>query len=156
MRIALFCLGCLLVSGLSAAEPKKGGERAKWERQMRKVSLGMRREQVEQLLPPYNPAQTKTIFGIVPYSSRVVLSTGGSQTILYYVSEGWRVSISYDYTGTEATATNVRPNYSNPDNRVVALPTLEYRLEPAPLSPDLPPPPAPVAGGVKGKKRALK
>lgn len=146
------------MSGLNAnaAEPRGGGERAKWERQMRRISLGMRREHVEQLLPPYNPAQTKTTFGIVPYSSCVKLSTSDKQTILYYVSEGWRVCISYDYTGTQNTPANVRPNYSNPDNRVVALPTLEYRVEPAPLSPDLDPPSPPASRTVKMKKGAPK
>jgi hypothetical protein len=101
-------------------------ERANWEARVQRVQQGMRRAEVERLLPPYMAIAGE---GLLPYSGQSALLTGGSQTISYYVSPGWRVSIPYDYTGITSGKAEGPDRYNSPDNRVIGPATLSYLLE---------------------------
>jgi hypothetical protein len=107
------------------------GERASWEQRIQQVHIGMRRAEVEKFLPQYVAPPTKTS-DIIPYSEVLGTITGGSQTVAYYVSPGWRVCVPYDYTGIPRDAAgNATGDLNSPDNRVVGAITLEYLLKPA-------------------------
>lgn len=130
MKTALLGLASfLLLANLSAIEPDPS-ERAKWEAQIKQVHVGMRRAEVERLLPPYRaPNSDGTEFALLPYSGLTAGIQGGSQSIQYYVSTGWLVGIAYDYTGIPRDAAGTATKYESPDNRVLAPATLTYRIE---------------------------
>lgn len=130
----LLCFGALVC----LADEGPPQQRALWERAIQKVHAGMRRAEVEKLLPPYVAPAAKAP-GILPYSSTVINAQGGSQTVAYFVSPGWRVSVPYDYTGIPQDAKGVS-DYRGPDNRVVGDVTLLYLPEPAaaPTAPKAP------------------
>ena len=111
-------------------------ERAIWEQRIQKVHVGMRRAEVEKLLPQYVAPITKsTVF--LPYGDGMTLIHGSSQVVSYYVSPGWRVWVPYDYTGVPRDAAGrVTDVLTSPDNRVIGAVTLKYL--PAPAIPTAP------------------
>ncbi|HYC71425.1 MAG TPA: hypothetical protein VEB66_09480 [Opitutaceae bacterium] len=93
----------------AAAEPTQKTLQL-WTERVNQVRVGMRREEVERILPR---ARTE-------YTESTTLS-GGAQGVQYYVAPGIKVTIFYDYTGTpRGSLSAVR----SPDNRVIQAPVL--------------------------------
>lgn len=129
---ALFCL--LAFSPALATEEGPADERVMWEARLKKVQVGMTRAEVEKLLPKYvaPPAPTpESGLLLIPYSMSATTKTGGSQSIRYYVSPGWCVSVSYDYAGVTVENSKGGGGYERPENKVLAPVILNYQVEPA-------------------------
>lgn len=125
-----FFFALLLFGGChlpSATVPARDATLAHWTGRANQVRLGMRREEVERLLPPYVFTPGKSEPGPWGYASSTI--SGGAQAVSYYVAPRFRVTIFYDYTGAERDAGIVSTRHASPDNRVVQLPTVT--LEPA-------------------------
>lgn len=124
MRAAFFFL-LWVIPGMRLMADGKENERAFWEARFNQVRIGMRRAEVERLLPLYvappNEAETS------PYNIYSVNMAGGGQSILYYVSPGWQVTIFHDYTGVPRDAAGNATDPKSPENRVIELGKLEYR-----------------------------
>ena len=83
-----------------------------------RIQVGMRRQQVEQILPRD---------GTSGYASTASIS-GGAQGVTYLVAAGYTVTVFYDYTGVPRDASGRALTTSSPDNRVLDKPKL--RREP--------------------------
>jgi hypothetical protein len=78
-----------------------------------KISVGMKRSDVERILPSY--------------SGGIGIGSGGSQTEIYFVDETWQVSVGYDYTGVPRDENGKALSSMSPDNRVLTAPVLSKR-----------------------------
>jgi len=89
-----------------------------WEARAREVRVGMRRADVERLLPAYwrppEDGEDSRRFMLI------TMGTGGGQGVRYHVSENVEASVSYDYTGVPRDANGTATNHSSPENRVTA------------------------------------
>ncbi len=94
-----------------------------WEMLARLVKPGMRRADVEKILPPFN--DRKFMCYVITNGS------GGAQCVFYWVDPDWRVSIFYDRTGVQRDAAGNSLSDSSPDNRVLD----EVKVEKLPCPP---------------------
>lgn len=73
---------------------KVAAEEKRWREQVALVHVGMRRDEVEKLLPPF----TEPMFGV---------ANGSGYSLSYWVDKHWMVAMWYDPTGYKGkTATN--------------------------------------------------
>ena len=99
-----------------------------WEQRAKEVKIGMRRAEVERLLPSYSrptvPGEDFRRF------STLTGGTGGGQGVRYHVSEDVEVIVSYDYTGVpRGDATGTAIDCSSPENRVTAPVQIEREIK---------------------------
>jgi hypothetical protein len=127
---ALLALVSLVTSSRIVAEEGPANERTVWKERCEKVKVGMTRAEAEKILPPYQPVSAGKELLILPYTARVVTGTGSRQAIRYYVSPGWCVVVTYDYTGVARDASGTATEYASPENKVLGPVELQYRLEP--------------------------
>lgn len=97
-----------------------------WPARAATVKVGMRRTEVEKILPKMRP----------PRGSRVsrcfVTVTDSWNAAVYWVAEDWRVTVKYDYSGAvkPVTASTMQDSVG-PENRVTA-PVRILRIPPPP------------------------
>jgi len=82
-----------------------------WQERAAQVQVGMRREEVERILPLYIPPGGG-------YGAATTI-TGGAQGVTYNIAPGYRVILFYDYTGIPRDATGKALQYQSPDNRLL-------------------------------------
>lgn len=102
----------LAVSGLTAGFAQPVQDLTFWMERVAQVRTGMRREEVERILPPYIPPGGG-------YGAGTTIN-GGAQGVTYDIAPGYTVIIFYDYTGIPRDATGRALQYQSPDNRVLA------------------------------------
>ncbi|HLK57931.1 MAG TPA: hypothetical protein VKU00_15295 [Chthonomonadaceae bacterium] len=83
-----------------------------WGEKIAQVKPGMRRSEVEKLLPRSRSMVYETFI------------QGGSQVVAYWLDPHWKVRIAYDYTGIPRNAEGKALSYESADNRVLNTPTL--------------------------------
>ena len=109
-------MGCGQVKqwlGLEEAPPPTPKSAAEiWAMRVDEIQVGMPREEVKALLPPYNLAPTKRNI------------KGDTQVITYWLDEQWKVSIEYDFTGVSKEQRAAK-SYDSPQNKVVSVPSLK-------------------------------
>lgn len=84
-----------------------------WTARVAQVHVGMRRAEVERILPPV----------VAGYRGTTI--TGGAQGVHYYVAPGYSITIFYDYTGVQRDSKGLALFYESPENRVVEAPKLD-------------------------------
>ena len=98
----ILCLTLVVSAGLCGCSTSSG-DFHKWQTKAAQVTVGMTREQVEKLLPPWQyPDQSKQ-FGPPVITA---IGTGPGQGVCYWVSEYTQVSLRYDYTGGQDSISN--------------------------------------------------
>jgi hypothetical protein len=89
-----------------------------WEGRAREVHIGMRRSEVERLLPSYwRPPVAGEDFRRFATTTTI---TGGGQGVRYHVGEDVVATVHYDYTGVPRDNSGTATSYSSPDNQVTA------------------------------------
>jgi len=89
-----------------------------WEARAWQVRIGMRREEVERMLPSYwrlleNDESYRNF-------SVTTMSIGRSQVVRYHVSENVEAIVYYDSTGVSRDAHGTATSRTSPDNQVTA------------------------------------
>ncbi len=82
-----------------------------WAERAQQIHVGMRREDVERILPPYVPPEGG-------YTAKTGF-TSSSQGVTYTVAPGYTVIVFYDYTGIPRDADDQASQHYSPDNRVL-------------------------------------
>lgn len=119
MKTASRILAVTLCSVVVGCDSRHGANPDPWRSRAVKVTLGMPRAEVEQLLPPH------------PKSPRIMSGTGGSQSVVYWLDEHWCLSLAYDYTGGPRDAKGTTLDMASPQNKVLTQPVLTQREMPA-------------------------
>ena len=101
----------LSFAGLAASFAQPVQDFKFWQERVAQVHVGMRREEVERILPPYDP----------PEGGSTVRSgfTSEEQGISYAVAPPYTVFVSYDYTGVPRDAQGKILERYSPDNRLL-------------------------------------
>jgi len=81
-----------------------------WEERAAQVQVGMRREEVERILPHYVPPGGG--------AGEFALISGGAQGVTYNISPDYKVILFYDFTGIPRNATGQQ--FRSQDNRLLA------------------------------------
>lgn len=115
MKLSLAIL--LAISGLNTGFAQPVPELKFWMERVAQIHAGMRREEVERILPPQVPPQGGGF-------------TDTSQGITYTVAPGYTVYVQYDYTGVPRDANGKTLGYYSPDNILLA----PVKLRPAGFS----------------------
>jgi len=102
----------LVVSGLTTGFAQPVQDLKFWTDRVAHVHAGMRREDVERILPPYIPSGGG-------YGATSTIS-GGAQGVTYDIAPGYTVIVFYDYTGVPRDVTGKALQYQSPDNRLLA------------------------------------
>ena len=104
MRIILKLLTVAMIFLLSAcaARPQIGSADIDWSKRAEEVSIGMTRAEVRHILPVW-----KGPSGALLSAPVVTTINGSDQAEVYWVSQDWRVSMFYDYTGGESSDLNL-------------------------------------------------
>ncbi len=118
MKTASLILTVALWSAVVGCDSRHGANPDPWRSRAAKVTLGMPRAEVEQLLPPH------------PKSPRIMSGTGGSQSVVYWLDEHWCVSLAYDYTRGPQEAKGTTLEMASPQNKVLTQPVLTQREMP--------------------------
>ena len=84
-----------------------------WSSKVADISVGMKRSDVERILPSG--------------CGGLMIGSGGSQTEIYFVDETWQISVGYDYTGIPRDENGKALSSTSPDNRVLTAPVLSKR-----------------------------
>jgi len=109
---ALFSAGCGQLEALFGKEepPKPMGE--VWKERAEQIEPGMKRAEVETLLPPAQGGPIK----------RSVQAD--SQILTYWLDNEWKVAIEYDFSGLPEDQDR-RTEFDSPENQVLTPPVLE-------------------------------
>ena len=107
--------------------PTPDPNRINWEQRAKQIHIGMRRAEVERLLPPYSrPTAAGEDFR--RFSTNTTIN-GGGQGVSYHVSDDIVVIVSYDYSGVPRDASGTTTDYSRPDNLVTAPVRIERGIK---------------------------
>ena len=106
MKFALIFLASVCVS-CSRTPPQSGidSDAAFWQTRASQVHEGMRRVDVERLLPPRSGIDQDGM--------------GGSHSLLYALDSHWMVCICYDHTGVPRDSSGRALSPDSPENRVL-------------------------------------
>jgi len=86
-----------------------------WRSKVAQVALGMKRSDVERLLPSKIGGYT--------------IESGSCQSELYFLDNGWQISICYDHASVRRDEKGTALESSSPDNRVLTVPVLSKRTD---------------------------
>lgn len=111
----LAVFGFLMLVGCAPCNDTRGNA---WADMVSRIQIGMTRAEVETLLPPD------------PHSLRMCLTSGGSQTQIYWVGSHWCVSVTYDYSGIHREENGVPLDMVGSANKVLAKPILSEKQMP--------------------------
>jgi hypothetical protein len=106
----LFVILCATTAGCKSETVDKS---AYWRSMVSQVSVGMKRSDVEQLLPPK--------------ISGIEIGTGSRQMETYCLDKTWQISITYDHAGVPRDEKGTALKSTSPDNRVLSIPSLSKR-----------------------------
>ena len=106
---------CAIASGCASRVTADGEH---WRRQAARVTIGMPRAEVEELLPPH------------PMSPGSITGSGGSQSVTYWVDDNWCVTIAFDYTGVSRDENGKVVDTYSPQNRAQTAPVLSREKMP--------------------------
>jgi len=113
----VFLSGTLLL--ISGCQPKPDDSDL-WVEKIKCVKIGMRRADVEKILPPY--------LAVNRIRDRVI--TPANQCLLYDLDDKWKVYITYDLTGSPRDRIGRFLGLDSPENRVTSEPVLTLAASP--------------------------
>jgi len=117
---AATCLSAISL-GLGLGCASTDGRRSEWQTRIEQIHVGMKRGDVERILPPCCWSPHHSIF------------SGGAQGVTYWVDPHWKVSILYDYTGIPRDSSGQALSHESAENKVLTVPTLLRQDMPKPL-----------------------
>lgn len=85
----------MVVSGCASSR-NSGSANVDWRARARSVHIGMTRDEVQLILPLYEPLTTFSTYDVL--TERAFVSTDGSGSIEnYWVSADWQVTVTYTF-----------------------------------------------------------
>ena len=121
-----FIVVALAALALSGCQTQSEAQLKVWTERVNQITVGMRRAEVERILPPYVAPKSNPELARYGYWIEGTIS-GGAKGIQYYVSPGYKVTVFYDYTGIPRDATGRALSTDSPDSRVIQPVELSYQ-----------------------------